>query len=93
MAIAEVLPASPLACYTDEEWYAYSDSLAYERSVHYAPSHVRRQFGVTDVMVSACRDCEVPYQRRMLVAGRCQPPAHTRPITPLERLEAGEVEE
>jgi hypothetical protein len=89
MALAEVVPRSPLLCYTDAEWFAYIEGMVYERSVHYAPSSMRRQFGVTDAAVSACLDCELPYQREMLLLRRCRPPAHVKPITPLERLEAG----
>jgi hypothetical protein len=87
---ATVQPTSPLPCHTDVEWADYTASLAYERSVHYAPSKMRRTFGVTDVMVSACLDCQPEFQRDALVRGLCRPPAHSRPITPLERLDAGQ---
>ena len=94
MAIARpTAPPSPMPCYSDEEWASYTAGLVYERSVHYAPSSMRRQFGVTDVMVSACLDCDLAYQRQALLNGRCRPPAHDRPITPLERLEAEQGQE
>lgn len=88
MAMPALVASSPMACYDDAEWARYTDGLTYERSVHYSPSSMRRQFGVTDAMVSACLDCPVAYQRSMLLVGRCRPPAHDRPITPLERMEA-----